>query len=210
MFSRMYQLKIYIDFHNSGMLGEVTGSYNEPFEVLEESISDDGIVMFVLDARDQQKHLYEQMVCFPEVLDVECVDDRKLLVKKEAKGSLTVIRNNHGMLCTIDKVWGTKRIFNILFLRKQDAKNTVSDLKPLGDVQVEKLTAIFDKSKILTEKQHEVIQTALTMGYFDWPRTAKVEDVAEELDVTHPTVVEHLRKAEKKLLTQALELPARK
>lgn len=40
------------------------------------------------------------------------------------------------------------------------------------------------------------IQAALSLGYYEVPRTASHEDVAEELDCAPSTAAEHLRKAE--------------
>ncbi|WP_276261441.1 helix-turn-helix domain-containing protein [Haloglomus litoreum] len=53
----------------------------------------------------------------------------------------------------------------------------------------------------LTDRQQEILLTALEMGYYEQPRRATYEDLATELDCTKTTVGEHLRKAEEKVLT---------
>ena len=50
----------------------------------------------------------------------------------------------------------------------------------------------------LTDRQFEVVQTALSEGYFEWPRRNDGSDVASQLDITQPTLNKHLRLAEKK------------
>jgi PAS domain S-box-containing protein len=50
----------------------------------------------------------------------------------------------------------------------------------------------------LTDRQLEVLQTAVAAGYFAWPRDSSAEDVAERLDITQPTLTKHLRAAERK------------
>ncbi len=57
----------------------------------------------------------------------------------------------------------------------------------------------------LTEKQREVLITAYKMGYYDIPRKLNSDDVAEKLKLANSTVVEHLRKAEHRLIRQILE-----
>lgn len=57
----------------------------------------------------------------------------------------------------------------------------------------------------LTDRQREVVETALSMGYFETPKRANATEVAEELDVALPTVCEHLSAAQRKLLDMALE-----
>jgi hypothetical protein len=50
----------------------------------------------------------------------------------------------------------------------------------------------------LTERQLEVLRTAVGEGYFEWPRESDGSEVAETLDITQPTLNKHLRLAEKK------------
>lgn len=52
----------------------------------------------------------------------------------------------------------------------------------------------------LTERQREVLELARRQGYYAWPRGTSATKLAVELDVTKATVLEHLRKAEAKLL----------
>lgn len=60
----------------------------------------------------------------------------------------------------------------------------------------------------LTERQREVLETAQTLGYFDVPRTASVQAVAEEIGLDPSTVSEHLQRAERSLLEDVLSTPA--
>ena len=52
----------------------------------------------------------------------------------------------------------------------------------------------------LTPSQREVFDLARDHGYYEWPRGVSTRDLAEELDVSKTTLLEHLRKAEAKLL----------
>jgi len=58
--------------------------------------------------------------------------------------------------------------------------------------------------KELTERQQMVLETAYETGYFDWPRESTAEDVAEEIGISSPTLHQHLRTAERKLLAALL------
>jgi hypothetical protein len=57
----------------------------------------------------------------------------------------------------------------------------------------------------LTDRQVETLQAAYSAGYFEWPRESSAEDLAEEMGVTSPTVLDHLRKAENAVLRELLE-----
>jgi len=50
----------------------------------------------------------------------------------------------------------------------------------------------------LTDRQFEVLRTALSEGYFEWPREHDGSEVADRLDITQPTFNKHLRIAERK------------
>ena len=51
----------------------------------------------------------------------------------------------------------------------------------------------------LTDRQLEVLRTALSAGYFEWPRENDGSEVASRLDITQPTLNKHLRLAERKV-----------
>jgi hypothetical protein len=52
----------------------------------------------------------------------------------------------------------------------------------------------------LTPKQRETFETARDAGYYEWPRETTTRELADEFDVSKTTLLEHLRKAEAKLL----------
>lgn len=62
----------------------------------------------------------------------------------------------------------------------------------------------------LTPRQSECLLTALDEGYYNWPRKKSADDVAEELPISGPTFLEHLRKGEQKVITTILEEVAKR
>ena len=56
----------------------------------------------------------------------------------------------------------------------------------------------------LTEKQRQVLVTAYKLGYYDIPRRINSDQLAQKLDIVNSTLVEHLRKAEQRLLLHIL------
>ena len=53
----------------------------------------------------------------------------------------------------------------------------------------------------LTTKQQSVLTAAYHAGYFEWPRGSTAEELADSIGVSSPTLHNHLRKAQQKLLT---------
>jgi len=56
----------------------------------------------------------------------------------------------------------------------------------------------------LTEKQREVLIIAYKLGYYEIPRKINSDQLAAKLHIVNSTAVEHLRKAEQRLLVQVL------
>jgi predicted DNA binding protein len=56
----------------------------------------------------------------------------------------------------------------------------------------------------LTERQRKILIAAYSQGYYDLPRKINSEQLARQLDMGSSTLVEHLRKAERRLLTELL------
>ncbi|SNR32279.1 helix-turn-helix domain-containing protein [Halorubrum vacuolatum] len=52
----------------------------------------------------------------------------------------------------------------------------------------------------LTPTQRKVFEHAREEGYYQWPRGTSTRDLAADLDISKTTLLEHLRKAEAKLL----------
>ena len=58
-----------------------------------------------------------------------------------------------------------------------------------------------DMLSMLTDRQLEVFRTAVDLGYYEIPRRATHEDIADNLGCAPSTVDEHLRKAESRVLS---------
>lgn len=57
----------------------------------------------------------------------------------------------------------------------------------------------------LTDRQLEILKLAFHSEYFERPRGRTAEDLADELDVSHPTVSRHLREAERRVFSLLFE-----
>ena len=61
-----------------------------------------------------------------------------------------------------------------------------------------------DPAGQLTDRQIEILRTALAAGYYDVPRRATQRDLAAELGLSRGTIGEHLRRAEAKTIRSIL------
>ncbi|MFW6321732.1 MAG: helix-turn-helix domain-containing protein, partial [Halohasta sp.] len=77
-----------------------------------------------------------------------------------------------------------------------------------ADIEIKRITAFGEDRRperqrrldSLTPAQREVFDLACDEGYYEWPRGTSTRELAELADVSKTTLLEHLRKAEAKLL----------
>lgn len=53
----------------------------------------------------------------------------------------------------------------------------------------------------LTTMEFEILRSAVSNGYYQWPREYNLDDIAGRFKIRKPTVLYHLRNAEKKVLS---------
>jgi predicted DNA binding protein len=89
--------------------------------------------------------------------------------------------------------------------KKENIQNLLTSLEDLGDVKLlSVVTYSFDRED-LTHRQKDSIEHAYSRGYYEWPRKADIEKLAKEKGLSKSTYVEHLRKAEIKVVKQFCE-----
>jgi predicted DNA binding protein len=60
--------------------------------------------------------------------------------------------------------------------------------------------SIDERERLLSPRQREALALARERGYYEWPREVTAGDLAAEFGVAKTTFLEHLRRAESKLL----------
>jgi predicted DNA binding protein len=57
---------------------------------------------------------------------------------------------------------------------------------------------------VLTDKQREVMVAAYRYGYYDLPKRISSERLAERVGISKPTMLEHMRKAERRIMGEIM------
>lgn len=78
---------------------------------------------------------------------------------------------------------------------EMDADITVEGMKSARADTVQTISA-----EQLSERQREIFEFARREGYYTWPRETSASGLADEMGISKATFLEHLRKAEAKLL----------
>ncbi len=91
---------------------------------------------------------------------------------------------------------------------EKDINKFVEFMKYWGDVvNISVMKSSFDKHDLvsqLTEKQLDVLKAAKKYGYYDYPRKVNSSQLSEKVGISRATVVEHLRKAEIRIMSSII------
>lgn len=90
--------------------------------------------------------------------------------------------------------------WHIMAPTRDELKSVIGALEQCADIAYIRNGDTPGGSDGLTEKQALALRTAIDLGYFDTPRRASIKQVSERMGVSPSTAIEHLRKAEKKVL----------
>jgi len=114
----------------------------------------------------------------------------------------------------IDIIWDTPSIFTkekmIVSVSgdEENLKKILNLFKQVGEVnKVSFVKSTYSEQTILsclTEKQKEIIIAAKNNGYYDYPRKINSKELSQKVGLSKPTVVQHLRKAEERLISNIL------
>ena len=200
----MFTATVHFTQHRDCILRRLTASVESPVPVEIEEVRD-GDVTFVIRAAEHAETFRAELAAAEHVKHVDRLDEEHLLVTKPSCGAYSAIYRNHGTLRRSNTISGRQRTYNVLVFRREDLKRIIDDLEEFGTVTLGK----FEKFRAsggppLTDRQREVVLTALGEGYYEWPRRVTNEELAEKLGISRATLHEHLRKAERKLLRSAL------
>lgn len=200
----MFTATIHFNQQRECILRDLTADVDRPVPIEVEEVRN-GSVTFVLRAGEHADSFQAALESAEHVEYVDRLDDVNLLVTKPSCGAYSAIYQNHGTLRRSNTVRGRHREYNVLVFRREDLKAIIDDLEEFGTVTLGRLETFTETTESpLTDRQRDVVIEALTRGYYDWPRGINNENLAAELDISRATLHEHLRRAEKKLLTMAL------
>ncbi len=200
----MFTATIHINLDSDHVLSELSEIANGAFSIYYFESIDNENIRFVMDAGEHRDAIAAVLRESDAVQDVRYVPDSQLVITKRSSGVLPIIRANHGMFQKINRFNGTHRTFDVVAFSREELKRMIEELRELGDVHLGRLQPLGGPTRLLSARQLEVIVLANEAGYFDWPRRADAETLASELDITHATFLEHLRKAERKLIDETL------
>ncbi|MEF8853705.1 MAG: helix-turn-helix domain-containing protein [Haloarculaceae archaeon] len=171
--------------------GDVVEEFDFVGDLDEDVLPDDAEVVFA--AEDSHRVRFERD-------DADCICDRV-----EHHGvPVTDVTASHGTLRLSFHTTDVETVQDVVGdLTDVYESVRIDRLARTGDAAAADLVMV-DRGR-LTDRQQEVLETAMEMGYFRRPRDANATEVAGALDISPSTFAEHLAAAQSKVLDSLLE-----
>jgi predicted DNA binding protein len=199
----MFEAQLHLQQEKSCILSQLAHEYGPEFDIHIQELHDEKVTFLLAPGEDVNKY-YTRLEGAEHVDYVERLDDGTIAITKPSCGAYAAVYENNAIMRRRNHISASERVYNILFFDRSDLQNIITRFREIGEVTLSSLTEVGEESPRLTGRQREVIQAALDAGYFEWPREITSDELAEQLDVTRATCLEHLRKAEAKLIKDAL------
>lgn len=92
--------------------------------------------------------------------------------------------------------------WKLILNEKRQLQNLVENLESHGvDSQLILIKPVDDKES-LTNRQENIIKTALERGYYDFPKRIGIRELARRFDISTASVSETLRRGQKKIIEE--------
>ncbi|WP_266081949.1 helix-turn-helix domain-containing protein [Haladaptatus caseinilyticus] len=199
----MYEATLHLQLEGDCVLSELASKTDDTIDIEVLELHDE-LVTLIVQAKEHARDYYETLSEAEQVEHVELLGSEAILVTKSSCGAYPAIHRNNGVLRRQNRIDKRSRVYHILAFQHEDITNIIKDFQSFGTVTVDALSQFPGADPALTSRQREVVETALDTGYFEWPRRISSEELATELGITRGTCLEHLRKAQAKLLRDAV------
>ncbi|WP_255194518.1 helix-turn-helix domain-containing protein [Natronobeatus ordinarius] len=141
----------------------------------------------------------------------------------EETNAMRVIRDNGGYVTGPFYIEDGRERWEIGFDEDRSANDALADLERNNEFTVESrdafelddmfdlldnadaATRLLEGCRILSEVERETLEVAARKGYFDQPRGATLQMLANEFDVSDTAVSKNVRRAERKVLKRVVE-----
>lgn len=124
-----------------------------------------------------------------------------LLVEGATQSSvIEAVLDHEGFLLAPPRMDRGTEYWSVGLAYKGQAEPLLKAIGKLGTVDLTGLVRDTFPELDLTAAQREVLRTAVAAGYYEFPRETSPTELAENLGLAKSTLLEHLRKAEAKVI----------
>lgn len=145
-----------------------------------------------------------------EILNILKEDNTKYtcLIRIEYRKNLMKVLNLfhvENIIYDLPFVVSEEKIVFTFIAESKALKKLLNVIKPLGfikNISFQKVgSPEYSALSCLTERQKEIVLAAKKNGYYEFPRKVTAEELSEKLGISKATTIEHLRKAENRIIS---------
>lgn len=128
-------------------------------------------------------------------------------VPDETTRALMNLTREHELILDTPIEYGPNGSVRVSVIGQDDVVQQAIDHVPEGiRLELEQLSdydpELRELASLLTDRQREILDAAVDVGYYEVPRHATHEEIAERVGISTTTVGEHLRKLEARVLSE--------
>ena len=205
----------------------------EPFETVKEEMAETFTHVSSYSILETLKMDYKEGICI-EIIeftlkDGSSIHDIRTVGNMQVLSVLKSIDNKHtcliryteteeakeqfqesdlGLIHTIPTIISSEKFTISMMGEQENLSDFVEMIRNAGTIRKMAMRkAAYQKADILavlTEKQREVMIAAFQNGYYDYPKKISSERLCQEVSISKPTLLQHMRKAEGRILKEIM------
>lgn len=205
----------------------------EPFETVKEAMAETFAQVRSYEILETLKMNYEEGICI-EIIEITLkegasINDIRTLGNMEILSVLKSVDNKHtclirytepeetkgsfkesdlGLIHTIPTIVSAEKMTVSMMGERKNLSDFIEMMKNAGTIRKMAFRrAAYQKADILavlTDKQREVMVAAFRNGYYDYPRKISSKRLCRKVNISKPTLLQHLRKAEGRILKEIM------
>jgi predicted DNA binding protein len=125
---------------------------------------------------------------------------------EETKGQFQ--ESDFGLVHTIPTIVSPEKLTISMMGERKNLSDFIEMIKNAGTIRKMSFRKAAYQSAdilaVLTEKQREVMVAAFRGGYYDYPKRISSEKLAKKVSISKPTLLQHMRKAEGRILNEIM------
>jgi predicted DNA binding protein len=205
----------------------------EPFEAVKEEFAETFALVHSYEILETLKMDYQEGICI-EIIEFtlkegSSIHDIRTLGNMEILSVLKSVENKHtcliryieaeeakeqfresdlGLIHTIPTIISPEKFIISMMGERKNLTDFVEMMRNAGAIRnMSFRRAAYQKAdilEVLTDKQREVMVVAFQNGYYDYPKKIGSKQLCQKVNISKPTLLQHLRKAERRILKEIM------
>jgi predicted DNA binding protein len=204
-------IEVELSVYMAGNYGcEITKKYDNLILEIVSGYSEKGFVQGLIKTNVTSKELKElqkEIEAFDHVKEFEILGSgyARIVVYSQQFPLSQLVRKAGAFYIYPIKFQRGREICTLVFENKERLRIILKELKDWRIVRIGNINLEFDLED-LTPRQLEAVNLAIEKGYFEIPKKVHLEELSNHMKLSRTTFLEHLRKAEKKILSKYFDV----